>query len=75
MALQECGRKLATHIRQVVKKREQLKKAGLFNAYIKELASSLAELSGDEKGPIQNDLNHYLTQKLPLVNGEKNGKN
>ena len=75
MALQECGRKLATHIRQVVRKREQLKKAGLFNAYIKELASSLAELSGDEKGPIQDDLNHYLTQKLPLVNGEKNGKN
>ena len=75
MALQECGRKLATHIRQVVRKREQLKKAGLFNAYIKELASSLAELSGDEKGPIQDDLNHYLTQKLPLANGEKNGKN
>ena len=23
---------------------------------------------------IKKDLNHYLTQKLPLANGEKNGK-
>tara|TARA_Y100000310_G_scaffold342564_1_gene446342 strand:- start:3447 stop:5048 length:1602 start_codon:yes stop_codon:yes gene_type:complete len=74
MALQECGRKLATHIRQVVKKREQLKKASLFTAYISELSASLSELSGATESTIKKDLNHYLTQKLPLANGEQNGK-
>jgi len=73
MALQECGRKLAGYIRKVVKKREQLKKANLFHAYIKELAFSLAELSGDveKEGEIEEGLKEYLEQKLPLVLGQK----
>jgi DNA topoisomerase VI subunit B len=74
MAIQECGRKLATYIRKVVKAREQMKKASLFTAYIKELSASLAELSGEDVNEIEDGLKHYLEQKLPMVTQDKDKK-
>jgi len=71
LAIQECGRKLGIHIRNVVRAREQKQKAGLFEGYIRELSNTLSELSGNEKGEIEEGLKHFLEKKLPLINGEK----
>jgi len=72
LALQECGRKLGIHMRKVVKAREQLQKASLFEGYISELSSTLAELADASKEDLHKNLNMFLEQKLPLLMEEKN---
>src|SRR5947209_4121965 len=56
LALQECGRKLASHIRKRHKAQEQIKRRSLFELYIKELAVSLAVLGGQKKEAIEKKL-------------------
>ncbi len=71
LALQECGRKLAAHIRHTVRAREQKEKLNLFEKYIPEVASSLHNLSGESKESIIEGLHKILKKGLPDL--EKNG--
>ena len=76
LALQEVGRKLATHIRKNVRAKEQRERANLFEKYIPELASSLSILSGEKKEVIKENLEKKLKKELPLLLGEvKQAKN
>ncbi len=56
LALQECGRKLASHIRHVKKTEHEKQRKKIFEMYIKEVANSLHNLTGDAKGQIEDDL-------------------
>ncbi len=56
LALQECGRKLAAHIRKRHRAQDQIKRRSLFELYIKELSQSLASLTGQKKEPIEQKL-------------------
>jgi len=67
LALQDCGRKVASYIRKTVKVREQKERASLLYSYIKELSRSLGELAHTSPDQIENGLIHYLEKKLPLV--------
>ncbi|MFH1332131.1 MAG: DNA topoisomerase VI subunit B [archaeon] len=71
LALQECGRKLASHIRHTVRAREQKEKLNLFEKYIPEVASALHTLSGESKDSIADGLNKILKKGIPDL--EKNG--
>lgn len=71
LALQECGRKLASHIRHTVKAREQQDKIDLFEKYIPEVASALHNLSGESKSVLVEGLNKILKKGLPDL--ESNG--
>ena len=56
LALQECGRKLAAHIRKHHRAQEQVKRRSLFELYIKELAISLSALTGHKRESIEEKL-------------------
>jgi len=71
LAVQECGRKLASHLRHTVRAHEQREKINLFEKYIPEIASSLHNLSGESKTLITENLNKMLKKNLPSL--EKNG--
>jgi len=56
LALQECGRRLARHVRGRELAAAQAKRRNLFELYIEELAESLHRLTGDSRKRIQDDL-------------------
>jgi len=64
LAVQECGRKLATHIRRTVRVREQRERASLFEKYIPEIASSLHNLTKTNKKEIEDNLYKILKKSL-----------
>ncbi|MBU2639259.1 MAG: DNA topoisomerase VI subunit B [Nanoarchaeota archaeon] len=64
LAIQECGRKLATYIRKTVKVREQKERANLFEKYIPEVASSLSSLTKEKKEKISSALEKMLKRSL-----------
>lgn len=64
LAVQECGRKLASHIRRTVRVREQKERASLFEKYIPEIASSLSKLTKEKKQNIEKKLNQKLKKSL-----------
>lgn len=64
LALQDCGRKLATHIRKTVKAKEQRERINLFEKYIPELADALSGLSGAKKEIIEKDLLRVLRKGM-----------
>lgn len=64
LALQECGRQLSIYIRKTVKARQQKEKANLFEGYIPELASNIAQLSDSSKRIIEENLNKILRKSL-----------
>jgi len=70
LALQECGRKLASYIRKNVKAKENKDKINLFEKYIPELANSLANLTDDKKEIIQDKLKKLLKKELPTLEAE-----
>ena len=72
LALQEVGRRLGGYIRKNVRAREQMERAGLFEKYIPELASSLSNLTGDKKEEIESNLLAILKKGIPEL--EKNGQ-
>ncbi len=77
LALQECGRKLATYIRHNVKAAEQKERIGLFEKYIPELASSLSVLSDEKKTIIEENLKKILKKSMSSLleeNGVGNDK-
>ena len=70
LALQECGRKLASYIRKNVKAKENKDKINLFEKYIPELANSLANLTDNKKEIIQDKLKKLLKKELPTLEAE-----
>ena len=83
LALQYCGRQLASYIRRNVKAREQRDRVNLFERYIPELANSLSLLSGEKKDVIEKNLNEVLEKGMKGLmaeihedeNSEIKGKN
>jgi len=73
LALQDVGRKLGGYIRKNIRAKEQREKANLFEAYIPELASSLAKLSNEKKEKIEKNLKIKLKKDLPILirNGQE----
>ena len=70
LALQDVGRKLGGYIRKTVRAKEQIERANLFEAFIPEVASSIANLTGENKDKIEKDLQVILKKDLPLILGE-----
>ena len=64
LAIQECGRKLASHIRKTVRVREQKERASLFEKYIPIIASSLSHLTKENKKEIEENLSKILKKSL-----------
>ena len=75
LALQECGRKLQTHIRKTVRVKEAKERISLFEKYIPEVANSLSELTGKKKDLIIISLNKMLKKGLPELIAQANGEN
>lgn len=61
LALQDTGRKLGIFIRKNIRAAEQREKINLFEKYIPELASGLADLSGEKKDDIELNLKTVLS--------------
>jgi len=72
LALQECGRKVASYIRKTVKAKEFTERVNLFEKYIPELASSLKDLTKEDKNKIMTDLYKILKKGVPEL--KNNGK-
>jgi DNA topoisomerase-6 subunit B len=53
LAVKECGRKLATHLRAKANADRELKRRGLFEKYIPEVAQSLSEILGTTPDKIE----------------------
>jgi DNA topoisomerase-6 subunit B len=49
LALQECGRKLAAHLRKKKRADYEAKRRGLFELYIEEISTSLSKLTGQPR--------------------------
>lgn len=70
LALQDVGRKLGGYIRKNIRVKAQKERASLFDAYIPELASSLAKLANEKREIIEKNLKSRLKKDLPLLIGE-----
>ena len=73
LALQDVGRQLGFYIRKNVRVKEQQERLGLFEKYIPELASSLADLSNGNKNKIEESLLRILKKSIKDLteNGER----
>ncbi len=56
LAIRECGRKLAAHLRRKEKARLEAKRRSIFEMYIGELATALSELTGASGNRLQRQL-------------------
>ena len=56
LAAQECGRKLAAHIRKRQSADYELKRRSIFELYIQEVAKSLSQLTAKPEEPIKKNL-------------------
>jgi len=70
LALQECGRKLVAYIRKTRRATEQKERINLFEKYIPEVASSLANLTDINKKELQEGLNKILNKSLKQILSE-----
>jgi hypothetical protein len=52
-AVQECGRKLGTHLRQREKAQSEQKRLSLFQRYIPEVSAAIGSILGSEKDKIE----------------------
>jgi DNA topoisomerase-6 subunit B len=55
LAAQECGRKLATHIRKKQHADYQAQRRSIFELYIEEVAQSLGKITGKSPAPIKRE--------------------
>ncbi|MCA9589195.1 MAG: DNA topoisomerase VI subunit B, partial [Myxococcales bacterium] len=60
LALQECGRKLAAHIRARARAESQMKRLGIFQRYIPEVAAAMATILGGSKEKIEGSFKKAL---------------
>ncbi|MFH0752861.1 MAG: DNA topoisomerase VI subunit B [archaeon] len=67
LALQECGRQLASYIRKVKKVEHERQRKKIFEMYIKEVADSIHKINGSPKRQIEENLLH-IAQKRTIGN-------
>ena len=74
LALQECGRRLASYLRKQRKIQEREMRRKLFERYIPEVARSLSILTGENNEVIIKYLESIATKNIMKEEGEKNEK-
>ena len=62
LAAQECGRKLASHIRKQKHADYQAQRRSIFELYIEEVAQALGKITGKSKDPIRRDFLRVANQ-------------
>jgi DNA topoisomerase-6 subunit B len=75
LAVKECGRKLATHLRARENADRELKRRGLFQKYIPEVAAAIASILGVPKDKVEKPFFKALPNFVRYVEGadERNG--
>ncbi len=75
LAVQECGRKLGSHLRARDKAASEQKRLGIFQRYIPEVAASLASILDGDKDAIEKSFLRTLTNfvKLTTIDESKGG--
>jgi DNA topoisomerase-6 subunit B len=63
LALQECGRKLATYIRRRRRQRLESERRDIFSRYIPDLSEALASLTGGDAAKLMHDLQAIARQR------------
>ena len=71
LALQECGRDLASYVRKIRKVEHERKRQKIFELYIEEVAESLQKLTGHSKAELKNDLNKIASKRTIGEEGEE----
>ncbi len=62
LAAQECGRKLAAHIRRKQHADYQAQRRGIFELYVEEVAQAIHRITGRAKDPIKRDFMKVATK-------------
>jgi DNA topoisomerase-6 subunit B len=62
LAAQECGRKLAAHIRKKKHADYQAQRRSIFELYIEEVAEAIHKITGRAKDPIKRDFMKVATK-------------
>jgi hypothetical protein len=73
LAIQECGRKLAAHIRARANADKELKRRSLFEKYIPEVADSISAILGLEKEKIEKGFFKTLPNFVRFADEEPSG--
>lgn len=74
LAIQEAGRRLATHLRARNRLESERKRKSVFERYIPELSASLAKVLEQPAGPIEESLTQALTQFVNVEIPEPDAK-
>jgi DNA topoisomerase-6 subunit B len=72
LAVQECGRKLGTHLRAAEREASEHKRLGIFQRYIPEVSAALGSILGTSKDKIQKAFTAALPNFVKIVE-EGNG--
>jgi hypothetical protein len=72
LALQECGRKLGTHLRAREKALGEQKRLSIFQRYIPEVAQAMSEILGSDKEKIEKSFYKALPNFVKVA-GEDDG--
>lgn len=67
LALQECGRKLGIYVNRKKRAREEQERVNIFEAYIPEVAGSIAEITGENKTKLQDNLEKMLAKNKEFI--------
>jgi DNA topoisomerase VI subunit B len=67
LALQECGRKLGLYVNRKRRAHDEQERVNVFEAYIPEVASYLAELSGEKKDSIEASFQKMLDKNKEFI--------
>ena len=67
LALQECGRKLGIYVNKKRRAGEERDRVNLFEAFIPELAETLAQLTGEKKEKLKDNLNKMLEKNKEFI--------
>lgn len=63
LALQECGRDLASYVRKIRKAEHEKKRQKIFDLYIEEVAESLHKLTGHNKAELKTDMHKIASNR------------
>ncbi|MBI4016644.1 MAG: DNA topoisomerase VI subunit B [Candidatus Aenigmarchaeota archaeon] len=67
LALQECGRKLGLYVNRKRRAQEEQERINIFEVYIPEVASTIAELSGEKKEKLAESLQKMLAKNKEFI--------
>lgn len=67
LALQECGRRLGIYVNKKRRAGEERDRVNLFEAFIPEIAETLAKLTGDKKDKLQENLSKMLEKNKEFI--------